>query len=92
MEVFGPEIDVGLDGAEVREIMRVLAAGREKRPTIPVIDNHWRLPGGHYLLRDGSPRELFHGDFNAPNDQHRFHEFPDLRPKKSNGFSQPQRC
>src|SRR5438128_2713981 len=45
MNVFGPEIDVGLKAAEAREIMRVLASARGKKPTLRVIDDHWTIPG-----------------------------------------------
>src|SRR5438128_1170955 len=66
MDIFGPEIDVGLDAQELRDIVRVLAAGREKRQTIRVIENHWRLPGGQVLFPDVTPRDLLHGDFKVP--------------------------
>jgi len=87
MDVYGPEINVGLGGEELREIMRVLAAEPHKRRATRVIDNYWRFPGG-YLFHDGESRGLFPQDFNAPSEQPR--GLPDQRPAPNQRHGQVQ--
>jgi len=89
MDVYGPEIDVGLDSAEFREIMRALATEMLKKRATRANSNCLRYLGD-YLFSDGDARDASHHDFNAPSEKPRGVREPDLRPAPNQRHGQVQ--